>query len=369
MKNFLVLGIGNAQVDLLRYLKLKNEFCVYALSNSMEGRGYQYADKFDLIDITDKEAVLQYALENNINYIYSIGSDVAMPTVAYVAEKLSLPCFVNYTTALTCNNKDMFRKELADCYGSVPHVVITSLDQLDSVACLRFPVIVKPVDSQGQRGVGTAASVQEVKALYDEAITHSRSGKVIVEEKIEGEEISVNAYVSNSELVFSLSSGRVSWPQFDGGVIHKHFLPSAISEVAEANVQRLVKKSIAKLDITNGPVYFQIKMNGDEPYLIEVTPRFDGCHMWKLIKEANGIDLLNILVNHLMGEAPKLSTVSTSSQPFILEFHCFPPEHVFVTPEKDDQAVYEELYYCNGDTVRRMNGKMEKCGYKVYPSV
>ncbi|WP_318422559.1 ATP-grasp domain-containing protein [Photobacterium leiognathi] len=366
MKKFLVLGIGNAQVDLLRFLSHINEYEVHALSNTNNGRGLQYVDKFECINITDKNAVLEYASRHEIDVIYSIGSDVAMPTVAYVSEKLGKRCFVSYDTAKTCNNKHEFRKKLSSCYGAVPFIVADTSDDINLAQNLRFPLIVKPVDSQGQRGVGTAHNLEDVSELYQAAMKHSRSEKVIFEEKIKGEEISVNVYLSEGEMVFFLPSGRVSWKQFDGGIIHKHYVPSNLSTEATSNVRCLVEETLSNLEITNGPAYFQIKMSGNIPYLIEVTPRFDGCHMWRLISHSCGVNLLETVVEHLTtGTFNSLATDYTV-RPACLEFHCQPPSETFLLPSHAEGVLYEEFYYQVGDLVREMNGKMEKCGYKVF---
>ncbi|RUO62627.1 ATP-grasp domain-containing protein [Pseudidiomarina insulisalsae] len=365
-KKVVVLGIGNAQVDLLRWLQQQAEIEVHALSNTDKGRGRPFADEFELIDITNREQVLAYCQEQQIDLIYSMGSDVAMPTVAYVSEQMNLPSFVSYETAQTCNNKAKFRERLQQNYGAVPFVVVTSAQECVSRAQqLRFPVIVKPVDSQGQRGVSTAATAQELEAAFSYARQYSRAGDVIVEEKIIGEEISVNAYVSDGALAFFLPSGRVAWQGFDGGIIHKHMLPDNLSVSARSNVKRLVEETLQELKINNGPAYFQIKMRGDDAFLIEVTPRFDGCHMWRLIALAGGVNLLDITMQQLLGNATELP-VSFQIRPACLEFLCQPPgryerEHV-VHPE----AEYYEMYVAPGDEVLPMNGKMEKCGYQIY---
>ncbi|ELA7156564.1 ATP-grasp domain-containing protein [Vibrio parahaemolyticus] len=365
MKKFLVLGIGNAQVDLLRFLRNSGKFEVHALSNTEFGRGLQYADKFECINITDKDAVLDYASRNNIDIIYSIGSDVAMPTATFVSEKLGKPCFVSYETAKVCNNKNEFREKLKNCYGAVPFQVLKNAEDINLSSNLRFPLIVKPVDSQGQRGVGTAHNINEVKTLFYTALTYSRSKKVIIEEKIQGEEISVNVYLHNGELVFFLPSGRVSWEEFDGGIIHKHYIPSNLSAEAVTNVERLVKETLSSLSITDGPAYFQIKMSNDTPYLIEVTPRFDGCHMWQLILHSCNVNLLETAIRHLTTSS--FNPISIDKvHPYCLEFYCQPPGESFVLPSKEEFLSYEELYYREGDVVREMNGKMEKCGYKIF---
>ena len=91
-RRFLVLGIGHAQVDLLRHLQGRCE--LHALSNSRHGRGFPLVDRFAEIDITDQQAVLSYARANHIDQIYTVGSDVAMPTVAHVASEMGLSSLV-----------------------------------------------------------------------------------------------------------------------------------------------------------------------------------------------------------------------------------------------------------------------------------
>jgi predicted ATP-grasp superfamily ATP-dependent carboligase len=359
MKKFLILGIGNAQVDL--YKKLQGKFEIHGLSNTDQGRGYRYCNYFECINITDLDAVLAYAIKNKIDYIYSIGSDVAMPTVAYVAEKLNLPHFVSYQTATLCNNKALFRRELTSVYGAVPfQVESTPPTNVE----LPFPIIVKPVDSQGQRGVSTAKNNSEVLTSFNFAKQYSRCGDVILERKIEGVEVSVNAYVKDGELVFFLPSDREAWPQFDGGLIKKHLLPVTLSDLAIVNVERLVKETIQSVGISNGPAYFQIKMENDTPFLIEVTPRFDGCHMWNLIDRSTGVDLLNIAIEHLLTDKVVIENeynVNAAN----LEFICQPPEEKVKEYIVINEPEYLEYYYQVGDVVKKMNGKMEKCGFRI----
>lgn len=364
LKRFLVLGIGNAQVDLLRWLKADGRFLVYALSNTEEGRGREYTDVFALIDITDRESVLEYVRANDIDYIYSVGSDVAMPTVAWVAAQAKLPSLVSANTAEICNHKGKMRDFLSGCYGQVPFQrVVTDVKLPD----LSLPWIVKPVDSQGQRGVSTVNALDEWSAAFNFAVGYSRAEEVIVERKIDGSEISVNTFSLDGEVVFNLPSGRESWEQFDGGIIRKHTLPLAMSDRLHENIKRLVEETLNKLNIKNGPAYFQIKIEDDQPYLIEVTPRFDGCHMWRLIRHATGTDLLQACMNLLLDEPVSIGEIA-SVKPCNLEFLCQPPGQSFDLEQHATNGEYVELYYKPGDSVKRMNGYMEKCGYRIVES-
>lgn len=358
-KKFLVLGIGNAQVDLLA--RLSGWFEVHALSNTAYGRGLPYVDFFSLIDITDTHAVLAYARAHKVDYLYSVGSDVAMPTVTYVSEQLGLPTLVNHSVASMCNNKVELRKQLRGVYGSVAFDLLVDSQQFTTVP---FPAMIKPVDSQGQRGVQTITEINQIPKAFETAVAYSRCGQAIIEEKIIGQEISVNIYMADGAVEFFLPSERIAWPQFDGGIIQKHVLPTSLPANVVQNVRRLVVETTSALGIKNGPVYFQIIVRGDDPYLIEVTPRLDGCHMWNLISHATGIDLLEITISHLQG----LSIVCPENfkvTPGVLEFFCLPPHETFSGFSPNKFAKHIEWYLQPGEKVRPMNGFMEKCGYQI----
>lgn len=368
MQKFVVLGIGNAQVDLLRFLL--GRFQVLACANSPEARGFNFCDRFAAIDITDAESVFDFCRAKNVDFIYSVGSEAAMPTLCRVSEQLQLPHFVSYETALTCANKIMLRESLQGVYGSLSYQLLQNpRDEL----CLQYPVIIKPVDSQGQRGVSVAYSPRQAREACARALQYSRNKQVIAEEHIDGPEISVNAFMHNGYLEVAVLSDRISWPQFSGGLIHKHHMPCSISETARSRSIRLVREVTSQLQIKSGPVYFQIKIQNDQPRLIEVTPRLDGCHMWRLIWHATGLDLLERTLSCLtsVGSLPALEDTVTDriiEDRWTLEFFCAPPGTAY-DPERyqvQPGNVYVEHYYSKGEKVREMNSYMEKCGYQIY---
>lgn len=365
MKKILILGTGNAQEDIIRYCK-ENGFEVYACSYTAGDNAEKYADHFSLINITDINKLTAYIKDNQIGYVYSVGSDIAMPSVSAVAEKCGLAHFISHKTAFICNNKNMLREYLGkDFKGNLSYIVLT---ECPSEISLEFPVVIKPVDSQGQRGVAKVNNMQQLKSEFDHSIAFSKSGKVIVEEYIEGPEISVNAFVVDKKIKFSLISDREVWDEFPGGIIKKHLLPSRYSgEKIETKILDLVKRVTQKLEIENGPAYFQIKVkNNEEPKLLEVTPRLDGCHMWRLIREYTGVDLLDASMRLLQGEIPALEQRRQVSGNASLAFMCAPPGTGFDKSRYNtDGALFVKYYYENGQIVKRMNGYMEKCGYII----
>ena len=375
MEKILILGAGNAQIDLIQYCKdsgLEVHCCSYLQHDS----GMSLADHFALINILDKDRIVEYCRENRIGHVYSIGSDIAVPVIAYAASKIGTESFYSYEAANLCCDKAKMRRVLegktycpVSIVGSDPDRILEESEKKDL-----YPIEIKPVDSQGQRGVSTVRNAEELKRGFCKAMSYSRKGEVILEEYIEGDEVSVNAYLCDGKIRLSVLSDREIWSGFQGGLIHEHHLPSVYEGTdAHARILELVQDTVQTLGLKDGPVYFQIMIRENKPYLIEVTPRLDGCHLWRLIREACGIDLLDMAMNHLLHgdpfrnqKAPDEISIKPDRR-MSLEFFCqVPGERVDSAAFCKKDAVYRAMYYQDGDIVRPVNGHMEKCGYRIY---
>lgn len=367
-EKLLILGAGSAQIDLIEYAK-RIGLEVYVCSYTSTDKGIPLADVFAEIDIVDAKSIEGYAKENDIKYIYSIGSDIAVPSFCRAAENLGLFHFVSSKTAEICCSKHLMRAALgADNPFNVPFVVCETL--ADAKTAAFYPLMIKPVDSQGQRGVFRADNFEELSRCFDRSMRYSRSGKVILEKYISGREVSVNAYVRQGEIIFFMLSDRESFADLAGGIVKAHHLPSVFEETQthEAIIE-LVRDTVKRLGIENGPVYFQIKVSDGRPYLIEVTPRLDGCHMWRLIREYCGVDLLEMTMQHLLGKHIDVPEYQVSRIPVHTEFFCEMPNTAFHAEKYQDYpADYKKMYYDTGETVKPMNGRMEKCGYRIFRS-
>ncbi len=355
MSKILIIAAGNAQIDAIEYLKKKgNE--VYTCSYIKDDLGSKYADHFEQIDIKDIDAIDKYVKENAIDLVYSVGSDLAMPTVMKVSELNGLPHFVSFDVACNCQNKSKMRTQLGNNFeGNIEYEVAETIDELRKYNM--FPAIMKPVDSQGQRGCIEVNNYHEIACNFEKSIGYSKEKKVIVERYIDGDEISVNAYMKNGELVVSVISDRISFEEYPGGIIKKHILPSKYSNSESAlEIKKIVCEAAKKMGILNGPVYYQIKVMEGRPYILEMTPRLDGCHMWRAIKKYCGIDFLELTFNDLI----------YFSKGKELEFLCEKPNEIFDRKKYDVEDVdYLQWYYQSGETVKTMNGYMEKGGYKI----
>jgi biotin carboxylase len=370
MKKILVLGTGNAQTDFIQYCK-EIGLEVHCCSYKNEGRGIQYSDYFEITDISDVENVRAYALDHKIDLIYSTGSEIAMPTISKVSEDLTLPVFNSFKTTTLCQNKNLLRDAFSDFPEfTVNYKFIKTFDSLKTWN--KFPAVVKPNDSQGQRGITIVERESELKNAFERAVSHSPSRSVIIEEFIDGFEISVNTYVLNGKPCFMFITERISFDQYPGGIIKSHKYPVS-KYVNEDKVWQLLNSSLKRLGIINGPAYFQLKIGKTgNPKVIEVTPRLDGCHLWRMIYLIREIHLFQIIINHLLTgiieekcfqKSIKLNDYKKAS----LDFFTQAPSSFFEKSKHitSQNASYIEWYYSEGEIIPVINGFAEKTGYQI----
>ena len=368
MKKILVLGTSSIQADLVRLCRERGQE-VFTCSNAERGPARELSREFRLVDIVDRQGVLDYARSIGADLVHSVGSDVAMPTASWVSEQLGLPRFVSSRTAEVCNSKPLMRETLGfDNPWNLDFQVIRSPEEGIRIP---FPLVLKPADSQGQRGVRLVQDREDLFRCFSQARAFSRTGGVILEEFARGPEISVPAYVADGKVWSGLVADRISWPQYPGWIVHKLAMPSAtLGESAGRAVGELLAFVAERLGIRSGPMYCQIKITEGGPKLIEVSPRLDGGHLWRAWEMITGVNLLAILLDHLEGNVPAPSRFhpSRAGEPLELEYLCalpgwrHDPDHF---REETEGAAYLEWYYQRGEEVRSTHGFAEKTGYVI----
>ena len=361
----LILGVGNYQIDAIQYCKDAG-YRVISCSCRDDDPGMPLIDGFRLIDLRDAEGITDFARDEHAILVYSIGSDIAVPSIAQASEALGLPHYISTETARICQNKGLMRKALAQTQWSLPFVVTDSLDVAREFQA--FPAMMKPVDSQGQRGCYRVDSTEDIERHFADSAGFSSTGDVIIERFVDGPEISVNAFLRGGNLEFFMPSDRYSFSEYPGGIIKEHGLPCrALTENALAKVEQLVKDVTKCIGLSDGPAYFQIKLDGENPHVLEVTPRLDGCNMWRFIKMYCGYDLLAASLDTLLGTPSQQPEPAPREGDWRLTFMSSKPDVPFDRSAYDiEGAEYVQWYYETGDIVARSNGYMEKGGYRIH---
>lgn len=312
MKKLLLLG-GSAQqiiaIEAAKKLGYKTILCDYLPDNP----GQFHADKFYLVSTTDKDAVLEVARKENIDGVLAYASDPAAPTAAYVAERLGLPGNPYESVELLCN-KDLFRKFLAEHGFKTPKAKgYSSVDE--AVGDIRgglfkLPVIVKPVDSSGSKGVSKINDLCSAREKIEYAMSFSRCKRIIIEEFVEkfGYQIAGDGLSIDGKLVFRCFAND----HFDPNCVNPfvpvsasfpYNMPEKVQDKIHAEIQRL----LTALDMKTCTYNFDLRIDQDHNvYLMEVAPRNGGNYIPDVIRYATGVDLVECAVKGAMGEKIKI---------------------------------------------------------------
>lgn len=307
-KKILLLG-GSAQqivaIETAKKLGYYTVLCDFLPDNP----GQYVADAFYLASTTDKDVVLEVAIKEQVDGVLAYASDPAAPTAAYVAEQLGLPGSPYESVEILCN-KDKFREFLSKNSFCTPKAKgYSNIQEAQGdleVGYYAFPVIVKPVDSSGSKGVACIDSVVDAEHKLENAIKLSRCGRIIVEEYVEkyGYQIAGDGLSINGELVFRyfandhFNSKSVN-PFVPISASFPYNMPNEVQDKVHAEIQRLLDLLHMQTTTYNFDMRIDDKLN---VYLMEVAPRDGGNYIPQVIRYATGIDLVECSVKAAMGE-------------------------------------------------------------------
>ncbi len=360
----LILGTNAGQADIIRYLK-SNNWEVHACSHKQEGPGCLLADQFHLVNIIDVEEVSTLANKIKVDLVYSVSSDLAIKTVTTVSEKLKLPHFLNSEIIELFDKKELLRQFLNE--KDICKVAYTSYTNLEDASSWNiFPCVVKPTDSQGQRGVQLIEDPNKYMKAVEEAIASSKSRTAIVEEYFQGVEFSSNIVVQSGELIVNEFTERYVHGKEYFGLPKGHGIPvrNIRAELLE-EATSMISRMIMQLEIQDAILYVQMVATDKGVRIIEVAPRLDGCHIWRLIKTARGFDLRQYAIDALMGK--KISHASSDRGNYSLYFDQIKAGLVFnksLLPPTEN-ASFHEYRYVDGEEVVKINGRLEVVGYYI----
>ena len=269
---------------------------------------HKYSDEYHNVSIIDKEAVLALARELQIDGIMSFAVDPGVITAAYVQEQMGLPAFGPYESVCILQNKDRFRNFLTQHEFNVPKAKgFSSIeDAMSEKYWYSWPVIVKPTDSAGSKGVTRVDCWEDLPAALEVAFEHSLSKRVIVEEFIEklGCSSDTDSFSVDGELKFvSFSAQRFDEHASNPYTPSAYSWPSTMTADQEAEltseIQRLLKLLDMRTSIYN--IESRVGTNG-KPYIMEVSPRGGGNRLAEMLRFATGVDLITNAVRAAVGD-------------------------------------------------------------------
>ncbi len=291
----LVLGAGAAQLGLLQAAAAR-DVTVIAVDRDPLAVGFALADERAVISSEDEQGIDRLARARAVDGLISPGADWPVGIAARVAERLGLPHPIDGATAVLSTTKTRQRERFASAGVLQPRTFSVS------DPAIPFPCVVKAPDRQGQRGLTLVDTSSAFAAAVGAAVAESRGGGVLVEELIDGPELTVNAVSRDGAFIPLTVTDRLLADPPAFGVALAHVWPSChpTDSVIEA-----ARAAVAALGIDNGPSYTQIRLGPDgRPYVVEVAARLGGGHDAELCCAAVGVDLNDLAVSFALGQDP-----------------------------------------------------------------
>ena len=315
----LVLCGGLPQIALIKELKSRGIFTILAdMNEKVPAR--EYADKFYPVSVLDVDAVRKVAIEEKVDYILTVCADQVLQVVAQIAEELGLPWYIDYQTAENVSKKS-YMKEIF-CENGIPTTKFVIMNQFDEkkIKHLKYPIIVKPVDSYSSRGVCKVNSLDELRSAFENAVNISRTHGAIVEEFAEGEEITVDVYVEDGKAHVLCLSKLDKIPDNDRFVIYRSHIPAPVTEAVRAMICDVAQKITDAFELQNCPMLIQLISDGKRISVVEFCARTGGGIKFLMIKKFSGFDVVKAVVDLTLGEKPHVDEIKKPEKFTVNEF-------------------------------------------------
>ena len=279
---------------------------VITTGNNRDGMGHPYADKTVFADFSDKEAMLELAQSEGVQAVCSGCNDFALLSTVYVCEKLGLPGHDSYATSLEIHHKDKYRALATRLGIPTPRALVipTNTDIADfetAIAQLTFPIIVKPVDLTGGKGIHRATTPEEASEAYKDACNRTRQDHVVVEEFVQGTNHGFSAMLVKGMVAFAFADNEQYY-------INKYMVsgantPSTSGGETLAKLRDYSERIAREFNLVDGILHIQyIEKSDGTPFIIEICRRPPGDLYIKFVKYATGIDYPKIIVMAETGE-------------------------------------------------------------------
>lgn len=365
-QKIVIIGANDFQNQLILKAKsLGYETHVFAWQDGSIGE--KTADYFYPISIIEKEKILEKCREIKPVGICSIASDLATITVNYVAENLGLSCNPTAIT-LQCTNKYEMRKKMQENHIKTPAFVKVSNDSSTwKIENVKFPVIVKPTDRSGSRGITKVYDKQELETAIHYATKDSFEKSAIIEEYIEGDEYSCEciSYKGKHHFLAFTKKYTTGSPNF---IETGHCEPSDIKEEYQEKIKKNILDALTALGIQNGASHteFKIDKNGNFE-IIEVGARMGGdCIGSDLVQISTGYDFVKMVIDVACGKEPYFTKVTIPTKAVI--------KFIFTQEDLDEMNQYKEKHKeqiyrissMNLENLGKITDSSTRIGYYIY---
>ncbi|MEG2073286.1 MAG: ATP-grasp domain-containing protein [Angelakisella sp.] len=332
----MILGGGNCQLSAVRRAKALGHYVILADYTDAPPAA-PFADEHLKISSFDTDACLAAARTHGVDGIMTLGTDQPVYTAAAVANALGLPSCISVETALAVTDKQVMKTLLTE--AGIPTVDYAFIDRdttAESLKMLRPPLVIKPLDSQGQRGIFKLDTPEELLGKLPETLSFSRKQTALAEEFYESDEITVSVWVQDGEAYMLSVSDRLHYPDpVHIGVCTGHRFPSVHME-EYPEIEAICRRIAKAFGIENGPLYVQLLRGAHGLLVNEHACRIGGAFEDFVIPYLCGFSILDAVIGECLGEAPDLSMLKGYS------------------PNRCTKQAAVQLTFCSGGRVAAM---------------
>ncbi len=336
---------------------------------------HKYSDEYVNVSIIDKEAVLKVALEKQIDGIMSFGVDPGVVSASYVQNQMGLPSFGPFESVEILQNKDKFRAFLTEHGFNVPNAkgYECAADAMADADIWEYPIIVKPTDAAGSKGVTRVDNSEQLKAAVDYAFEKSLSGHIIIEDYIEKQGCSsdTDSFSVDGKLKFvSFCAQRFDLNATNPYTPAAYSWPSTFTKEQEtyltSEIQRLITLLGMKTNVYN--IETRIGTNG-KPYIMELTPRGGGNRLCEMLRYATGVDMITAMTRYIVGDSvPYIKQKPYNGHWAEIILHADESgvfDHLEISKDLPAEIVEKDLWVEKGEKVEPFEGANNAIGTLV----
>lgn len=366
----------------LRYLKPvidaahKQGYYVITADYLPNNIAHKWSDEYCNVSIIDKEAVLKEAQRLQIDGIMSFACDPGVVAASYVQNKMGLPSFGPFESVEILQNKDKFRAFLAKNGFNVPQAKgFDSVEAaMEEIYWYPWPVIVKPTDAAGSKGVTRVDKAEDLKPALEYAMEHSISGHIIVEEFIDKQGCSsdTDSFSEDGKLKFvSFCAQRFDAEATNPYTPAAYSWPSTFTKEQEEYLTSEIQRLITLLNLKTVVYNIEVRVAPNaKPYIMELTPRGGGNRLCEMLRYATGVDMITAITRAMVGD-PILEPIE--QKPYNghwaeIILHADNDgifDHLEISKELPAEIVEEDLWVVKGDKVEGFEGANNAIGTLV----
>ena len=376
MKRLMILGSIKYFENIVMSAKKEGIYTIVC-DNRIDTPAKKICDEAIDVDVFDFDKIKSIAIDKKIDGILTGFTDSLMKPYVYIANELNLPCVISCNQLESVTNKAIMKKYFKNnAIPTTDYCIIESLKDLEKIQGLNFPLVIKPVDGYGSRGVYFVSNIKELIEKFEYSKEASQDGQVIIEEFYESEEIQGLAWVHNGEShvfyigdreLVNIHTGRAGKPD-------RLLYPSKYCFQYEEEIKSIYQNITQAFDIKNGPLYVQMLVGAYGIKVSEVMPRLPGGCDYMAISQITDLDIGSLFANFSVNNEVNFDEIKKYNMHLSKCVYALP---IYIRPgtikkinnidkiENLDYVTQFLLLVKEGDTIGLYEDERQDCG-RVY---